>query len=650
MAAGDPFCPYVGLRPYTEKDREYFFGRERDQRIIASNLYAASLTVLYGVSGVGKSSVLLAKVVPFLRAQPRTAVVVFREWQNPAALQALKRECLEAVQTAHGKRLSVEANLPLDELLHQAAREFGGTILVLLDQFEEYFLYHPPSAVDEGFDAEFARAVNREEVEANFLISLREDALSKLDRFRARIPNLLGNTLCLRHLDPASAEEAIRKPLGVYNAKHAPDAAITVENELVRAVLVQVRTAQAAPDGWGRIGPGSGRGAADEIETPILQLVMTRLWEEERASHSCVLRLGTLERLGGAQRIAETHLDGVLVKLNAGEQEVCALCFDRLVTPSGSKIAYPVNDLVKLSAGLAGGVPSVLKTLSDERILRVLPAPADQPEASRVEILHDVLAPAVRDWRRRYVERQVQEKIRQEEQERHEHELARIERERAMESARRMRKAVFALVGIIVVILALMFFALVQQREALRQREEALSAQREAKLAKDLAQQRLDRIVEGIRLKEAVLSGDQARIQAALDSSQRNRSIVFTASAKPYSYKNPSGQQVYKFTLSVDANSVPEGLKSIAFITYRMDHPTFQNTLLATGPDRKFTASYDGWGCLSNVTAVIEYLDPDKLPEIAAFDMCKALGWGHSAMRDYVPLSSSRAALAALHR
>jgi hypothetical protein len=59
--------PYVGLQPYSEADIEYFFGRERDQRIIAANLGAARLTILYGASGVGKSSVLLAGVVPNLR-------------------------------------------------------------------------------------------------------------------------------------------------------------------------------------------------------------------------------------------------------------------------------------------------------------------------------------------------------------------------------------------------------------------------------------------------------------------------------------------------------------------------------------------------------------------------------------------------------
>ncbi len=68
MLSAEDVCPYVGLQPYTDAERDYFFGRERDQRVISSNLYAASLTILYGESGVGKSSVLLAGVVPYLRA------------------------------------------------------------------------------------------------------------------------------------------------------------------------------------------------------------------------------------------------------------------------------------------------------------------------------------------------------------------------------------------------------------------------------------------------------------------------------------------------------------------------------------------------------------------------------------------------------
>ena len=117
MSLADDFCPYVGLQPYTDAEREYFFGRERDQRIIASNLYASSLTVLYGESGVGKSSILLAGVAPYLRSQPRTAVVVFREWQRPDFLAAIKSECREAVELAGQRPLGIAATLPFDDLL-----------------------------------------------------------------------------------------------------------------------------------------------------------------------------------------------------------------------------------------------------------------------------------------------------------------------------------------------------------------------------------------------------------------------------------------------------------------------------------------------------------------------------------------------------
>src|SRR6266436_6481924 len=136
MSGDEDICPFVGLQPYTEKDRDYFFGREGEVRIISSNLYAAPLTVLYGASGVGKSSVLLAGVVPNLQAAAYTAVVVFNKWQVSEPDHLLKAKCLEAVERAQKKPLHVDLSLPLDELLLAAAAEFCGTILIILDQFE----------------------------------------------------------------------------------------------------------------------------------------------------------------------------------------------------------------------------------------------------------------------------------------------------------------------------------------------------------------------------------------------------------------------------------------------------------------------------------------------------------------------------------
>src|SRR6266542_5266633 len=132
------FCPYVGLQPYNEDYQDYFFGRERDSRIISSNLYAAPLTILYGASGVGKSSVLRAAVIPRLRASSRTAVVIFDEWAAKTPLTTLKTKCLEAIIAATGNTdIQLDLSLPLDEFLLFATQVFGGSLMIILDQFEE---------------------------------------------------------------------------------------------------------------------------------------------------------------------------------------------------------------------------------------------------------------------------------------------------------------------------------------------------------------------------------------------------------------------------------------------------------------------------------------------------------------------------------
>jgi hypothetical protein len=81
-------------------------------------------------------------------------------------------------------------------------------------------------------------------------------------------------------------------------------------------------------------------------------------------------------------------------------------------------------------------------------------------------------------------------------------------------------------------------------------------------------------------------------------------------------------------------STLPHGEAAVALVTYRLDHPTFKNALLTTGPDRHFTASYEGWGCMNQVTVLIEYVNPEQSPEIAEFDMCAALGWTEDAAKN----------------
>ena len=87
-----PETPYKGLTPYSEDDAAFFFGRDAWREIIIDNLKAHRLTLLYGESGVGKSSVLRAGVAHYLREEarrnledhgtPDVAVVVFSAWRD----------------------------------------------------------------------------------------------------------------------------------------------------------------------------------------------------------------------------------------------------------------------------------------------------------------------------------------------------------------------------------------------------------------------------------------------------------------------------------------------------------------------------------------------------------------------------------------
>src|SRR5262245_28996000 len=239
--------PYQGLIPYGEQDAPFFFGREKEARLIVANLFASALTLLYGASGVGKSSVLRAGVAHQLKHREDLVVVVFNSWQsNPA--NDLTHAISDRIRLADPeasrrimRRMPSGTTISLDDYLLICAEELERRLMVILDQFEEYFLYHP---VDDEFATAFIKAVTSPRLPLSFLISIREDFYAKLDRFEGRIPSLYENYLRIEHLDRTSARTAIEKPIGEYNRRYTSNRQFTLEPELVSAVLSQVETGQ----------------------------------------------------------------------------------------------------------------------------------------------------------------------------------------------------------------------------------------------------------------------------------------------------------------------------------------------------------------------------------------------------------------------
>ena len=151
--------PYQGLAPYDEADAAFFFGRDRERDLITANLMASRLTVLYGVSGVGKSSVLRAGAAHHLHAlahqnraefgRPLLSLAVFNGWSTwrDDLSKGVVHAVRSAVSDALGGEGSLEGSDQLLPTLEAAAQAVDGDVMLVLDQFEEYFVYRPN---DEG--------------------------------------------------------------------------------------------------------------------------------------------------------------------------------------------------------------------------------------------------------------------------------------------------------------------------------------------------------------------------------------------------------------------------------------------------------------------------------------------------------------------
>ena len=510
-----PASPYKGLAPFEDSDLDalLFFGREQESEVIAANLMAARVTVLYGPSGVGKSSVLRAGVAHRLRQEQGVEVVVSSTWTgDPVAA---------LIETTGGRDGS------LASALGEAAAHAGGDLYLILDQFEELFLYHPRGG---RFAEQLAGVLRDPGLRVNVLIGVREDALARLDALKAAIPNLLANRLRLDRLDRTAGEAAIVGPVRLYNTLVGVDETVEVEPALVDDVLDEVTAGRVELSVAGR-GVAAG-GGTDEgrIEAPYLQLVLARLWEVESERGSRTLRQATLRELGGAERIVEDHLERAMAALSPREKGAAAAMYNFLVTPSGTKIAHGVHDLAGYASVDEREAAEVLQRLSAERIVRA--SSENGPSTTKYEIFHDVLADAVLGWRARF------------ESERH------LDEERAEHERRQRRLATIgaaALLGV-AVMAAVAIYALAQRSNARHQsavaqvertRAEQNSRQfrRQAAIAK-LQTKRTRAALK--RVQKSERKAQVARLDALGQKTKANRLRVVADAARDTSQKQTS--------------------------------------------------------------------------------------------------------------
>jgi WD40 repeat protein len=144
-------CPYQGLDAFTEERADYFFGRDKlVEKLIKSLEKSPRFLSVTGTSGSGKSSIIRAKLLPYLRkngvfvTDRISSVVTIRLSDN----QSLEESFLHSVS----KQLNVQSDngnpINWDFLENFGSSDLRCRLIIFIDQFEEIFTLHTPSSAD----------------------------------------------------------------------------------------------------------------------------------------------------------------------------------------------------------------------------------------------------------------------------------------------------------------------------------------------------------------------------------------------------------------------------------------------------------------------------------------------------------------------
>ena len=351
--------PFRHLAPMTEGDHASFHGREHDLgRLIEQVLYRRAV-IYTGPSGMGKTSLLRAGLVPRIETLGGRAVyMVCRSGMAQSLAAAIwpgETGVAEAVGAWHEQR--------------------GRKLVLILDQVESV-LGEP--IVDEAL----AFGQWPPAADVTVVLGIREDALARLIGTGRRIEEGL-SIIRLGPLDDAGARAAILGPL----AEHR----LTMASELLEVLLADLRAAAAA------LGEEHGWGAEAAAYPPHLQLVCSALYGALPHGEA-LITLEAYRRLGALDAIVGEQLDRVIEnELDAASATVARDVFAALVTAAHGRAFRPEGELLEALGGRHGAerVTAVLELLRARGLLVRVRA---SDGGAGWELIHDSLVPRVLSW------------------------------------------------------------------------------------------------------------------------------------------------------------------------------------------------------------------------------------------------------------
>ncbi|MBK8965340.1 MAG: hypothetical protein IPM36_01420 [Lewinellaceae bacterium] len=501
---------YPGVTPFTTEQSSVFFGRQRDTDELYRLIRREPLVVLYGKSGLGKSSLINAGIIPRCRQEGSHSPIIVRfgawtEVESTSPLEATK------MALTGGKATSsfLDRLLPDDNSLWACAksRQLAAPAaperpLLLFDQFEELFSY--PEAEIAAFLSDLAELLNTgiplrfrrmaesdttltdadEErleapLDARVVFAIRSDRMHLLDRLKDHLPMVLRHTFELKALSPTDAADAIVEP-----ARAAGDFATETFEYSPEALTALLSYLADEQDKEGR------------VEGILLQMLCEHY--ERKLVEGKSLRRLEQQHTGNPDQVVQQYYEEKIQVLPADQQLPARRLIEDGLVSEGEAMRLSLHESFIIQE--FGADKTLLEQLVDSRLLRSEPFLRG---GYTYELSHDRLVPPVLKARgqRREEEARLEaarletERQRKLEEAQRQAEQERQLRQQAQAGERRARQRTRLAAGVSAVALVLAAVAFWSYSEAQRQADIATEKSVEAEANRKNAQEALDKFI-----------------------------------------------------------------------------------------------------------------------------------------------------------
>lgn len=384
--------PWLGLASYMEKDADLFFGRENETELICELIKQNYSTIIYGKSGMGKTSLINAGLIPRLSRDSFFPVSIKLEHNVSRNYSSQIIEIVTSKLKEHGCDVETNFNFDVKNLSDKCklwsffhtnvfwSKDNHRIIpVVFIDQFEEIFtlcenksnissffsllndLFQPlpPDELLQLIEKNNKRIDFQEVTNFRLVISLREDFLARLEDYAHNIPILRKNRIGISPMNGLQALDVILKPAsGIINR----EAAFKVLEKVSKATYIE----------------------DDEeflnnlvIETCLLSLFCTQLYKKTLELKSDSISSDMIERFG--DNIINDYYKECMKNIS---KESVRFLEDKLLTNSGYRNSLAYEDVVPKYVS-----KKEISHLEKCRLVRI----EVLNKTERIEFTHDVL-------------------------------------------------------------------------------------------------------------------------------------------------------------------------------------------------------------------------------------------------------------------